>query len=28
VALYRGEFKWSTISLKKAGSVHDLVEKI
>ena len=28
VALCRGECKWSTISLKKAGLVHDLVEKI
>jgi hypothetical protein len=28
VALYRGEFQWSTISLKKAGLVHDLIEKI
>src|SRR5271165_2728451 len=24
----RGECKWSTISLKKAGLVHDLIEKI
>ena len=28
VALCRGECKWSTISLKKAGLVHDLIEKI
>jgi hypothetical protein len=28
VAPCRGECKWSTISLKKAGLVHDLVEKI
>jgi hypothetical protein len=27
VALCRGERKWSTISLKKAGLVHDLGEK-
>jgi hypothetical protein len=28
VALCGGECKWSTISLKKAGVVHDLIEKI
>jgi site-specific DNA-methyltransferase (cytosine-N4-specific) len=27
-AFCRGEFKLSTISLKKAASVHDLIEKI
>ena len=28
VALCRGECKWSTISLKKAGLIHDLIEKL